>query len=151
MIYDRYVAWGSWFKFKTFVCSFILLFFVIWLVFYYLPIDLFIYICYCVAMCGFNYLSAVCDLKVFHFDFQYALKRQDSKLLQSKDQILPFEDILPVERLAHEHDASLFAYASHSKKRPNNLILGMFFCLMLRGSWRWFSSLFWESSNCVMA
>lgn len=57
----------------------------------------------------------------------YALKRQDSKLLQSQDQLLPFEDILPVERLAHEHDASLFAYATHSKKRPNNLILGRMF------------------------
>lgn len=67
---------------------------------------------------------------MFYSDFQYALKRQDSKLLQSQDQLLPFEDILPVERLAHEHDASLFAYATHSKKRPNNLILGMFFIFL---------------------
>merc|ERR1712168_991280 len=51
----------------------------------------------------------------------------DSKMLQNRDQMLPFEDILPLEGLAQKHDASLFAYTSHNKKRPNNLVLGRMF------------------------
>lgn len=93
---------------------------------------------------------------VLYFDFQYALKRQDSKLLQSQDQLLPFEDILPVERLAHEHDASLFAYASHSKKRPNNLILGMFlfvcyFWLLYKLAKEELKAVLYELATCVVA
>lgn len=57
----------------------------------------------------------------------YSLKKQDAQHLQKKNPILPFEDILPVERLSQKHDASLFCMATHSKKRPNNLILGRMF------------------------
>jgi len=57
----------------------------------------------------------------------YALKKQDSIHLSKKKDILPFEDILPVERAAQKHDCSLFSFATHSKKRPHNLILGRMF------------------------
>ncbi|XP_042234809.1 ribosome production factor 2 homolog [Homarus americanus] len=57
----------------------------------------------------------------------YSLKKQDAQHLQKKNPILPFEDILPVERLSQKHDASLFCMATHSKKRPNNIILGRMF------------------------
>lgn len=61
----------------------------------------------------------------------YALKKQDSVHLSRKNDILPFEDILPVERMAQKHDCSLFSFVTHSKKRPNNLILGRMFDLHL--------------------
>src|SRR5690349_13956090 len=37
---------------------------------------------------------------------------------------LPFEDASKLEFLTKKNDGALFAFASHSKKRPNNLILG---------------------------
>ncbi|KAK3857880.1 hypothetical protein Pcinc_035892 [Petrolisthes cinctipes] len=57
----------------------------------------------------------------------HALKSQASQKLQQKNKILPFDDILPVERLAVKHDSSLFCMATHSKKRPNNIVIGRMF------------------------
>ncbi|KAK7076414.1 rRNA-binding ribosome biosynthesis protein rpf2 [Halocaridina rubra] len=57
----------------------------------------------------------------------HALKTPNGQLLTRKSPYLPFEDILPVERLLQKHDSSLFAVATHSKKRPDNLILGRMF------------------------
>lgn len=54
----------------------------------------------------------------------YSFKKQDGKYLQKKKRYLPFEDILPIEHLSQKYDASLFCTASHTKKRPNNIILG---------------------------
>ncbi|KAF0311502.1 Ribosome production factor 2 [Amphibalanus amphitrite] len=56
-----------------------------------------------------------------------SLKRPHSILLNRKRDLLPFEDITPVEQLAAKMDASLFAIGSHSKKRPQNLVLGRMF------------------------
>lgn len=52
-----------------------------------------------------------------------------SKLLSKKNQILPFEDegMTSLEFLTTKNDASLFAVASHNKKRPNNLVIGRTF------------------------
>lgn len=44
-----------------------------------------------------------------------------------KNDVQPFEDESAIERLCNSSDASLFAYGSHSKKRPNNLVLGRLF------------------------
>ena len=54
----------------------------------------------------------------------YSLKKPNATLLTRKEQWLPFEDATKLEFVATKNDCSLFVYASHSKKRPNNLILG---------------------------
>lgn len=55
------------------------------------------------------------------------LKKPHCLALTNKHDILPFEDFGPVEKLCQKHDASLFVFGSHNKKRPNNLIIGRTF------------------------
>jgi len=57
----------------------------------------------------------------------YLLKAPDALHLQKSNEIRPFEDAAPVEFLASKNDTSLFMFSSHSKKRPNNLVLGRLF------------------------
>jgi ribosome production factor 2 len=45
-------------------------------------------------------------------------------MLNKLNDILPFENITPVEVFSRKNDASMFMFASHNKKRPHNLILG---------------------------
>ena len=53
------------------------------------------------------------------------LLKPHSKVLDRKrEDLKPFEDASSVEKLCASHDASLFAIASSSKKRPDNLVLG---------------------------
>jgi hypothetical protein len=40
-----------------------------------------------------------------------------------KNVVYPFEDINPIEFLTEKNDCSLVAVGSHTKKRPNNLVL----------------------------
>lgn len=54
----------------------------------------------------------------------YFLKKPHATILNDKHDILPFEDAVPVESMCQKFDSSLFVFASHNKKRPNNLILG---------------------------
>jgi len=54
----------------------------------------------------------------------YQLKKPDAVHFNKKNDILPFENITPVEGFARKYNASLFAFASHNKKRPNNIVLG---------------------------
>lgn len=57
----------------------------------------------------------------------YGLTKPNSKMLSRKNEILPFEDANSIEFLAGKADCSLFALGSHTKKRPNNLVLGRLF------------------------
>lgn len=57
----------------------------------------------------------------------HKLKTPRSKLLRKNNLTRPFEDASSVEFLGQANDCSLFAYASHSKKRPHNLVLGRLF------------------------
>lgn len=43
--------------------------------------------------------------------------------LNRKNEILPFEDANSIEFLGDKNDCSLFALGSHTKKRPNNLVM----------------------------
>lgn len=58
---------------------------------------------------------------------QCLLKKPDSKKLSKRNKTRPFEDQGSVEFLSRANDCSLFAFGSHSKKRPHNLILGRCF------------------------
>ena len=55
------------------------------------------------------------------------LKKPDGKMFTRKNDVRPFEDESRLEFLCERNDASLFAYGSHSKKRPHNLVLGRMF------------------------
>lgn len=57
------------------------------------------------------------------------LKKPYVRKLQRKNEILPFESggETHLENLARLNDSSLFALGNHTKKRPNNLILGRMF------------------------
>lgn len=57
----------------------------------------------------------------------YMLKKPIGIPLNRRNVIQPFEDASPLEFLCHKNDCSLFLYSSHSKKRPNNLVMGRLF------------------------
>lgn len=52
------------------------------------------------------------------------LRKPLAKRLGKPNQARPFEEPTSVEFLAQKNDASLFAFGSHSKKRPHCLVLG---------------------------
>ncbi|KAJ6224742.1 hypothetical protein RDWZM_003287 [Blomia tropicalis] len=56
-----------------------------------------------------------------------ALKKPNAIYLNRKEQWQPFEDATKIEFISQKNDCALFAYISHSKKRPNNLIMGRTF------------------------
>ena len=58
---------------------------------------------------------------------QTKLKNPHCKKLSRKNDIRPFEDMESLTFLTEKNDCSLFAFANHSKKRPNNLTLGRMF------------------------
>lgn len=55
------------------------------------------------------------------------LKPRQSVMLSRKNEVFPFDDASLVERLCQNHNCGLFALVSHSKKRPNNLVMGRLF------------------------
>eukprot|EP01094_Clydonella_sp_ATCC50884_P015722 TRINITY_DN2634_c0_g1_i1.p1 TRINITY_DN2634_c0_g1~~TRINITY_DN2634_c0_g1_i1.p1 ORF type:complete len:337 (+),score=119.97 TRINITY_DN2634_c0_g1_i1:69-1013(+) len=57
----------------------------------------------------------------------YALKKPDAVMYQRKNNILPFENETSIEFFSEKTDSSLFALCSHTKKRPNNLVMGRLF------------------------
>ncbi|XP_002129416.2 ribosome production factor 2 homolog [Ciona intestinalis] len=57
----------------------------------------------------------------------YMLKKPDALLLRKRNIARPFEDQTTLEFLSKMNDCALFMFGSHSKKRPNNLVLGRFF------------------------
>uniref|UniRef100_A0A0A9YU48 Ribosome production factor 2 homolog n=1 Tax=Lygus hesperus TaxID=30085 RepID=A0A0A9YU48_LYGHE len=54
----------------------------------------------------------------------FQLKKPDALPLKGKHDILPMEDSSPIETSAKKFDSSLFFFGSHTKKRPNNIIIG---------------------------
>mmetsp|Transcript_8894 Transcript_8894/g.19975 ORF Transcript_8894/g.19975 Transcript_8894/m.19975 type:complete len:351 (-) Transcript_8894:62-1114(-) len=58
-----------------------------------------------------------------------SIQSPHSKLLNKNNMIVPFDDAgqQSLEFLTTKNDASLFALASHNKKRPNNLVMGRTF------------------------
>mmetsp|Transcript_8235 Transcript_8235/g.21591 ORF Transcript_8235/g.21591 Transcript_8235/m.21591 type:complete len:313 (+) Transcript_8235:17-955(+) len=57
----------------------------------------------------------------------FMLKKPFSLHFKRHNAVHPFEDATPLEFLCQKNDASLFAFGTHSKKRPNNLVLGRMF------------------------
>jgi len=57
----------------------------------------------------------------------YMLKKPHSQHFKRHNAVHPFEDSAPLEFLCQKNDASLFAFGTHSKKRPHNLVLGRMF------------------------
>lgn len=51
------------------------------------------------------------------------LAKPHSKVLNKKNEILPFEDPSSLEFLSHKNECGMFTFASHSKKRPNNMVI----------------------------
>lgn len=54
----------------------------------------------------------------------YDIKKPHGKILNKLNNIVPFENITPIEEFSKKNDASMFMFTSHNKKRPHNLILG---------------------------
>ncbi|XP_012280809.1 ribosome production factor 2 homolog [Orussus abietinus] len=57
----------------------------------------------------------------------YHIKKPDVQMMQKKNDILPFEDVTPIERFSSKLNSPLFIFTSHNKKRPHNLIMGRMF------------------------
>ncbi|XP_064405063.1 ribosome production factor 2 homolog [Halichondria panicea] len=57
----------------------------------------------------------------------YALKKPDAVVFQRKNDVRPFEDASKIEFFSRKNDSSLFMFGSHSKKRPNNIVIGRLF------------------------
>ncbi len=69
------------------------------------------------------------DLKSVLSDLSSLKKGESLKLSRSNENVRPFEvgGEASLEFLARKADCSLFVLASHSKKRPHNLVLGRMF------------------------
>lgn len=57
----------------------------------------------------------------------HTLKKPCAKLFTKRNMTRPFQDPSSVEFLCKANDSSLFSYVSHSKKRPQNLVMGRLF------------------------
>ena len=55
------------------------------------------------------------------------LKKPFAKHFSRKNDIRPFEDASSIEFFSTKNDASLFAFGSHNKKRPHNIVFGRLF------------------------
>ena len=51
------------------------------------------------------------------------LSKPYNKVFSKKNDISPFEDSTSLEFLAPKNDCGLFVFGSHSKKRPDNLVV----------------------------
>ena len=55
------------------------------------------------------------------------MKKPDAVLFSKRNEVRPFEDVKPLEFFSQKNDAGLVILASHSKKRPNNLVFARMF------------------------
>jgi len=55
------------------------------------------------------------------------MTKPNNRTLTRKNEIYPFEDANSLEFLCEKNDCSLFVLGSHTKKRPNNLVMGRTF------------------------
>jgi len=55
------------------------------------------------------------------------LTKPNNKVFSRKNDILPFEDINSLEFLCEKNQCALFCLGTHSKKRPDNIIMGRTF------------------------
>lgn len=54
----------------------------------------------------------------------YDIKKPDAQRLTKKNDITIFENANVVENICKKHESPLFMMGSHSKKRPDNLVIG---------------------------
>ncbi|KAH3735912.1 ribosome production factor 2 homolog [Dreissena polymorpha] len=57
----------------------------------------------------------------------YTLKKGNAIMYKRKNIMRPFEDETQMEFFSQKSDSSLFVFGSHSKKRPNNIVVGRMF------------------------
>lgn len=57
----------------------------------------------------------------------YDFKKPDAIKLHRKNDVTIFEDVKPVENMCRKHESPLFMLGSHSKKRPDNVVIGRMF------------------------
>lgn len=57
----------------------------------------------------------------------YDLKKPYAVKLQHKNDICIFENATPVEQFCKKYETAVFLMGSHSKKRPNNVVVGRMF------------------------
>ncbi|KAK6636996.1 hypothetical protein RUM43_010663 [Polyplax serrata] len=57
----------------------------------------------------------------------YVYKKPDALMMSKKNDIVPFENAVPLEDFSRKLDMSLLVFGYSSKKRPNSLILGRTF------------------------
>ncbi|KAG9508766.1 Ribosome production factor 2-like protein, partial [Fragariocoptes setiger] len=57
----------------------------------------------------------------------YSLQKPLSSFLNRKNVIIPFDDASTIEYLCQKNESPLFMFSAHSKKRPNNLVMGRTF------------------------
>ncbi|KAF5284081.1 hypothetical protein FQA39_LY17130 [Lamprigera yunnana] len=57
----------------------------------------------------------------------YNLKKPEARLLSRKNDITVFENCVPLEDLCRKNETPLFIMGSHSKKRPDNIVIGRMF------------------------
>jgi len=55
------------------------------------------------------------------------LKKPNSVYFNRKESWHPMDDSQPLERMSAKNNSTLFAFANHTKKRPNNVIIGRTF------------------------
>lgn len=57
----------------------------------------------------------------------HRIKQPNCVMYKKKNIVRPFEDVSTIEFFSQKSDASLFAFGSHNKKRPDNLVIGRMF------------------------
>ncbi len=67
-----------------------------------------------------------CNRFAFFCHLQTRMQKPNSVFFSRKTghDFLPMESTVELEKMCKKYDASQFAFGSHNKKRPNNIVLG---------------------------